>query len=307
MTSPHAASTDLSQLNYGGFYEAAPAKLNLSLGVRGRREDGYHELNSLVCFTNFGDELKLEPGAGFKLVVDGPFAGEIEGKNLLTSMARALLEDLGRVDFGTLFLRKNIPVAAGLGGGSSDAAALIRLLSRVFHHEFSKEDIAVFGKRFGADVPACVIGRPGVMRGIGEIFEPVCPFPGFGVLLVNPLKPVLTKAVFKQLNAPLLTDAERGREAAVEFENLSALLTYMESHENDLLVPANVLEPFVRDVLSKIEALPGCLLARLSGSGATCFGVFKSRGDADLAREQLLKVAPDWWIEASEVAGLRAE
>lgn len=286
----------------GAVKETAWAKVNLTLEILGRRDDGYHELQSLVGFTDFGDELRFEPGAGFKVETSGSFGDvlneDLSSDNLVEVVGRALISDLGLTDFGTVYLDKRIPIAAGLGGGSADAAALIRLVMKVKGATFSAQKLAGLGKRFGADIPVCVRSSPSFMSGIGEVVEEVSSFPGFGILLVNPGVSLSTGAVFKALKADRLdagdvVDVRSG--GLAEFKDLGTVVDFMDTVPNDLLVPALAVEPVIGDVLRAIEALPHCKSARLSGSGATCFGVFETQDIARDGGSLLSEQFPNWW------------
>lgn len=280
--------------------ETAFAKLNLSLGVLGRRVDGFHELTSLVAFTAFGDELSLSPGPGFKLEVEGPFGHQIEGDNLVERVARYFMRQSEISDFGCLRLTKNLPVAAGLGGGSADAGAFIRLVGRVKGQPFSDQEIESFGALFGADVPICVHSRPARITGIGEQIGMIPYLPKFGVLLVNPGVPMLTAAVFKAANAPAYSIAGSALPPLPNFRSEN-LITYMKTHPNDLSASAITLQPVIGDVIAALADLPGCLIARMSGSGATCFGLFETEKAARSGGDQLSAMQPDWWIKTCSI------
>lgn len=298
--------------------ETAWAKLNLSLKIIGKRPDGYHELSSLVVFAGFGDQLCIERGETFSLEVDGPEAGQILGENLLYKLGQSLISDYGikslAEGLGRVQLTKNLPVAAGLGGGSADAGALIRLVEKAGFSRFDEADIISFGKKFGADVPVCVASEPAFMRGIGELVEPLSHFPKMGVLMVNPRVSVATKDVFQRLDAPLLenskaeggitepgasevtTDRRLICENRTKFQNIDEVIRFMQSTGNDLTEAAIEIAPVIGEVLAKIERTEGCLIARLSGSGATCFGLYPSEDVAHMAAKDLIERQQDWWI-----------
>lgn len=292
--------------------ETAWAKLNLSLKIIGKRPDGYHELTSLVVFAAFGDQLRIERGEAFSLEVDGPEARQIAGENLLYKLGQALIADYGCAGvadgLGHLHLTKNLPVAAGLGGGSADAGALIRLVERAGLARFDEADIAGFGKKFGADVPVCVASAPAFMRGIGELVEPLAHFPKMGVLMVNPRVSIATGDVFQRLNAPLLNAGKNGMEqsgkpsdggqlieSSAEYHTIDDVVSFMNSVGNDLTEAAIEIAPVIGQVLDEIERTEGCLIARLSGSGATCFGLYGCEEEAHLAAKVLAERQHDWW------------
>ncbi len=285
--------------------ETAPAKVNLSLRIRGRRAgDGYHELSSLVGFASAADQLFLNPGPGFNIKVVGPFWQSIVGDNLVYNVGRALMQEYQMQDFGDLVLQKNLPVAAGLGGGSADAGAFIRLFARVAGVSFSQEDIKSFGARFGADVPVCVLSKPAMMYGIGDVLEPVERFPSLGILLVNPGVSVSTGVVFESLAAPEITRGFAHQEGALAFASGDELVAYMQKEPNDLTLPAQKLAPEIETVLHTLKALQGCSIARLSGSGATCFGLFEDENSAQQAAQFLQAKHRGWWVSAGKLSGL---
>lgn len=282
--------------------EVAFAKVNLTLSILGKRADGYHELSSLVGFADVGDRLLLHVGPSFELQVKGRFADAIVGTNLLEQVAHSLMDEFGLKDFGTLTLEKNLPVAAGIGGGSGDAAALIRIFQRLRGVDFSLDEIAQFGKRFGADVPVCVSSRASMMAGIGEVVRSVGDFPeGLGILLVNPLVGVSTSHVFKELAAgPIEGDALIEHTAnSADFTSFEGLLEFMAQKPNDLTEAAVVTAPKIKLCLATLSDLSGCKIQRLSGSGATCFGLFSNKEAALIGKAELQELYPTWWIEAA--------
>lgn len=273
--------------------ERASAKINLYLHVVGRRLDGYHRLDSLAVFAGAADTLTVEPAAALSLAVTGPFAAGLDGEadNLVLRAARALAAQAGVPATGRLVLEKNLPVASGIGGGSADAAAALRLLGRFWGVDVRRETLAAIAAALGADVPVCLIGRAAVMSGIGEILTPAPPLPPTGMVLVNPGVAVATPAVFRArdggFSAPAVLPAEGWRDA----ESLAAAL---QATGNDLEAPALRLAPAIADSLAALRAAPGCLLARMSGSGATCFGLF---ADAAAARQAAGGLQhPGWWV-----------
>lgn len=244
----------------------APAKINLTLHVTGQRPDGYHLLDSLVVFVEAGDLVTLDDGAGLTLALQGPGAAAlaVESDNLILRAAR-----LAGAQDAAFTLDKYLPVASGMGGGSSDAAAALHLLAET-------RGMALPGMtdlmRLGADLPVCMQApRPARMRGLGERVEPVTGLPALPLVLVNPGQGMPTPAVFRALahkaNAPMPEVLPRWRDAG----DLCAWLAGM---RNDLEAPARDLMPTIGDMMAEIAAQPGCLLARMTGSGATCYGVF---------------------------------
>jgi 4-diphosphocytidyl-2-C-methyl-D-erythritol kinase len=272
--------------------EIAPAKVNLALHVTGRRADGYHLLDSLVVFPRIGDRLEAEPATGLSLSLAGPFAGALgAGADNLVLRAAETLRPPGQG--AALRLVKALPVAAGIGGGSADAAAALRLLARLWGVALPPPERVI---ALGADVPVCLAGRSARMRGIGGDLDPVA-LPPFWIVLVNPCVPVATGPVFAGLasrdNAPM-GDPPPFAEAAALFDWLAA-------QRNDLEVSARVLAPVIGTVLEALAAQPGCALARMSGSGATAFGLFASEAPALAAATAIRAGEPRWWIAAAPV------
>lgn len=276
----------------------APAKINLTLRVLGRRADGYHEIESLVVFADVGDRLTLTPGPALSLSTTGPtaVAAGATDDNLVLKAARAFAERVPGATLGRFRLTKQLPVAAGLGGGSSDAAAALRLLAEANGILMDDPRIHDAGRVTGADVPVCLDPRPRVMRGIGEILSGPLDVPSLPALLVNPGVAVPTKDVFVALKAPALDQtapAGEPREQAIE--------SLIDNGSNDLEAPAVRVQPVIAEVLSALRALPGCRLARMSGSGATCFALFESSRRADAAARSLRAAQPGWWVRATKL------
>jgi 4-diphosphocytidyl-2-C-methyl-D-erythritol kinase len=279
--------------------DRAPAKVNLTLRVLGKRADGFHDLDSLVVFARLADRVTLTPGDALGLDVDGPTAGAAGdvSDNLVLRAARALAGRVGGLRLGRFALTKRLPVAAGLGGGSADAAAALRLLAR--HNGLDRADgrLMEAARATGADVPVCLDPRPRVMRGIGNLLSPPLDLPALPAVLVNPGVPVPTKDVFAKLG---LDPGER-RGIATEIdgaklEKRAALIAWLALQPNDLEAPARALAPVISDVLAALAACDGCLLARMSGSGATCFGLFETETAAATAARALGASHPTWWI-----------
>lgn len=278
--------------------EFAPAKVNLYLHVTGRREDGYHLLDSLAVFGPAGDLLTLAPAATLTLALDGPFGGALtaEPDNLVLRAARALATAAGRVAGARLTLSKGLPVASGIGGGSADAAAALRGLDRLWGLGLEAAMLARIAAPLGADIPVCLLSRPTRMGGIGEVLRPAPILPECGLLLVNPGIALATPAVFRARQGAFTPPAvlpTRWPDAAAMARDLAAL-------RNDLEAPAIALCPQVATVLAALRSLPGCLLARMSGSGATCFGLFP---DAAAARAAAGRLPAAWWREAGGLYG----
>jgi 4-diphosphocytidyl-2-C-methyl-D-erythritol kinase len=282
--------------------EIARAKVNLTLSVLGRRPDGYHEIESLVTFADLGDVVSLQPGAAPEIAVSGPFAGAIDGPNLLERALTLLREVEPGLRLGAVALEKNLPVAAGLGGGSADAAALLRAVRRANPDFAARVPWETIAARLGADVTACLGGRPALICGIGEKVEPLAralpPVPG---VLANPALPLATAAVYRALEARPAPSHRPPPAPPGPFADLDALIDYMRTRGNDLERPATSLLPVIAEIEAALAALPGCLYAALSGSGPTCFGVFASETDAAGAAATLAAAHPDYWVKAARL------
>lgn len=279
------------------FLEYCPAKINLSLKITGRREDGYHTLQSLVAFAECGDSLNLSPGI-LALQVTGPYtnglADDLED-NLIIRTAKAYGESFPKAQLGKFVLEKNLPIASGIGGGSADAAAALRCLLRLNHDiDHSGKNISAICESLGADVPVCLASKTCFMSGIGEILSNAGVTTTLPAVLVNPGQPVSTADIFRALNLP---KGQSEQEPAPTFENENAFLEFVRSAKNDLEDPAISLVPIIADVKSALLASEGCWAARMSGSGATCFGLFDTIEDAQTAAQGLTRQHPDWWVQ----------
>jgi 4-diphosphocytidyl-2-C-methyl-D-erythritol kinase len=275
----------------------APAKVNLYLHIVGRRADGYHLLDSLIAFADIGDHLTAEPAAAFSLEVSGSEAASLPSTgddNLVLRAARLLAAHTGIAKAATLRLEKNLPVTAGIGGGSSDAAAALRALRRLWRLPVEDATLRAVAAGLGADIPACVGGRPVWVAGIGEEIEPAQMLPEAGILLANPRRPLPTASVFAARRG-LFGGAGRFEPMPPDATGLARILSH---RRNDLTDAAIGLVPEIATVLARLDALPGALLARMSGSGATCFALFRDRGAAERARGVLAAAEPLWWCAA---------
>jgi 4-diphosphocytidyl-2-C-methyl-D-erythritol kinase len=284
-------------------HDIARAKINLTLEVLGRRADGFHELESLVAFASFGDDLELAPGDGLDLEIEGPFAALLGKDNLILDAARAVRARVPGSRLGRFRLAKRLPVAAGLGGGSADAAAALRLIARANPGLIDETALTEIAPELGSDVSVCLASRPALIQGRGEKVEPVSGFPRCGVVLANPGQPLATQAVYAALHAePLSADPHHGAEKLHFHGDFAALLAYALPRGNDLEVPAANLVPEIRGVLAALSALEGVRLARLSGSGPTCFALFATEDDAKRAAALLAAAHPRWWVAAGSLA-----
>lgn len=277
-----------------GLVDHAPAKINLALHVTGRRGDGYHLLDSLVVFTELGDRLTLdEDPATPGLELAGPFGAPLQAEraNLVTDAADAFMRETG-ADLSALsfVLEKNLPVASGIGGGSSDCAAALRLLNQYFGYRLGAARLAQIGLTLGADVPVCLAGQSCRMTGIGETLAPVT-LPPLHLVLVNPGREVPTGGVFQALKGRF-GDPMDGAPPA----GFAAFAEWLSGQRNDLETPAMSLCPDIAAVKEALEASDGCALARMSGSGATLFGLYETAEAAAQATERLHHAYPGWWV-----------
>ena len=274
---------------------AAPAKINLYLHVVGRRADGYHLLDSLVAFAAVGDDLAFTPAGDLSLTIDGPFAADLgtDADNLVLRAARALAIAAGRAPAVAIRLTKRLPVASGIGGGSADAAATLRGLGELWNLRLPPDRLQTIALGLGADVPVCLAGLPSFFGGIGDEVAPAPPLPPAAIVLVNPGIPLATAAVFRARAAGRYSAPARWTAAVPE---VGALATLLAARANDLTESAVALAPVIADVLADLERQPGCLLARLCGSGATCFGLFRDSAAAQSAATAIAAARSTWWV-----------
>ncbi len=280
----------------------ARAKVNLDLRVLGRRPDGYHELESLVAFAGIGDELALDPGPSLSLTIAGPRAAGLEAddRNLVLRAARAFGQAFPGTHAGAFHLTKRLPVASGIGGGSADAAAALRLLARLNGIALSDPTLREVAAGVGADVPVCLESRARLMAGIGDRLGPALRLPSLFAVLVNPGVPVETVGVFRALGLAAgdrLLAAGGGLPAPPT--SAAELRAVLARSGNDLAVPAQRIAPEIGEVLERLAALPGSRLARMSGSGATCFALFDDCVASAAAAKALAKQRPEWWVRAT--------
>ena len=289
--------------------EDARAKVNLTLRVVGRRVDGYHDLESVVAFADCADRLSLEPGSKLDLTTTGPLAqacGETSD-NLVVKAALLLGERVPDLELGDFVLDKVLPVAAGIGGGSADAAAGLRLLARANGLAIDDARLIEVARRTGADVPVCLPSRACVMTGVGDTLLPLS-LPKLPCVLVNPRLPVATSDVFKALglrNGELLVGATDVMRAAAWPEAGSSVEDWVEALSaaaNDLEAPAIRIQPVIGEVLSALSATNGAWLVRMSGSGATCFAIFENTADAQRAAQKIQADHPQWWVHAGTLS-----
>ena len=279
---------------------SAPAKLNLYLHVVGRRADGYHLLDSLVAFAAPADEITAEAAPALSLALGGPYAGALgdaPGDNLVWRAAERLAAAAGRAPAAKLTLTKNLPVASGIGGGPSDAAATLKALAALWQLAPGAADLAAIAQTLGADVPVCLAARAAWLGGIGEAVEPAPGLPPVTALLVNPGIALSTPAVFKGRRGAFSAPARFAMPR--DAQGLAALLA---ARRNDLTEAAIALVPAIGEMLDRLAALDGALIARMSGSGATCFALFAAAEAAAAAAARLAAERPQWWVAAGRLA-----
>ncbi len=292
-----------------GLTEDGRAKVNLTLRVVGRRVDGYHDLESVVAFADCADRLRFEPGPELKLETRGPLAqacGETSD-NLVLKAARLLAERVPGLKLGAFTLDKVLPVAAGIGGGSADAAAGLRLLARLNGLALDDRRLLDAALLTGADVPVCLASQACDMTGVGDKLMPLS-LSKLPCVLVNPRVPVATKDVFAALGlrkGELLVGATDVIEARAWPEQGASIGDWIEALSpvpNDLEAPAIRVQPAISEVLAALRASDGALLSRMSGSGATCFAIYSRAGDAQAAARTIMADHPAWWIHAGTLS-----
>ena len=282
-------------------FVTAPAKVNFCLHAGRKRADGYHNIQSLVAFAALEDALLIEPADEFSLTILGAFKEEVPSgeENLVVRAARQLAKKSSCSRGARITLKKMIPAASGLGGGSADAAAALRGLACLWDLDYGVDHLREVASSIGADVPVCVESAPAWMEGKGERVRRIPQFPSAWLLLVNPRVPVPTAAAFANVQErsglPLSCPA-------APFADVHSLVDYLRSTSNDLEKPATEIAPVIEEVLNELNQLPGVLFARMSGSGATCYGIFASHGCSSAPEMTLKKKHPDWFIRGSSLA-----
>ncbi|WP_417811896.1 4-(cytidine 5'-diphospho)-2-C-methyl-D-erythritol kinase [Thalassospira alkalitolerans] len=296
------------------FIEPAPAKLNLFLHVTGKRDDGYHLLDSLVCFAEYGDVVSAtrRDDTAITLAISGPMAGNLSDGNPddnLVMRAARLLQTEGKVSQGAdLTLEKNLPVASGIGGGSADAAATLRVLCKLWQLDIPADRLAALALSLGADVPVCLGAKTVLMQGIGDELIDLPELPNLSLVLVNPGCAVATADVF---HARVHDDDDNGNgrdftdndlwDRTAHFNSGASLAAALQDCRNDLTLPASGILPEICDVLQALAREEGCLLARMSGSGATCFAIYDTDDQATNAANMIATEQPDWWVQPTRI------
>ena len=286
----------------------APAKINLYLHVLGGRQDGYHDLDSLVAFATLHDVITVAPADEWSLAIDGPFneilsSSVSDRNNLVMRAAIMLAEHLGHSDGAAMRLHKMIPIEAGLGGGSADGAAVLLALSRLWHAEVPMPMLSDMARRLGADLPVCLHSRTAFMAGVGEQIQIAPEVPPLGIVLVNPQVAVPTADVFRHWQK----SGEPPPRPSYQPADPVSLINALRDCRNDLTAPALAIAPVIGEALAAIEATTGPLLARMSGSGATCFGLFADPVAAQSAAEQIALAQPEWWVRPGRLIRGREE
>ena len=277
----------------------APAKINLYLHITAKRDDNYHFIESLIVFANCGDKITVTPSEKFGLQINGQFAPYIKPNddNLVIKAAMLLAKASGIKPTGNIKLTKNLPIASGIGGGSADAAAALLALRKLWDVPISNEDMSHLAIQLGADVAICLHGTASIVAGIGEKINPAPILPKFWLVLVNPNLLVPTAEVFAaykdkfSIPQPINTQPK----------DLEELISLLSNRGNDLTVASISIAPVIKEVIEVLEATPNTVLSRLSGSGATCFAIFKTKSDAEAAARKLARKYPKWWVRATSL------
>ncbi|MDE2739259.1 MAG: 4-(cytidine 5'-diphospho)-2-C-methyl-D-erythritol kinase [Paracoccaceae bacterium] len=280
--------------NHRAIAGVANAKINLTLHVTGKLPNGFHEIDSLVVFTGFGDTLELEPAERYSLSTHGPYSQALPhpSENIILTALR-LLEERGtgfRVN-----LKKSIPVSAGLGGGSMNAALALRLASNYLKCPLPTDTRKITS--IGSDLPVCLTGKPSMVSGLGEKIAVLDSFPEFPLLLVNPNKPVQTQDVYKGLTK--VNNSSQTPFPALG--NKNDIISWIREQRNDLEPPALQLCPEIKNILSRLRDQEGCMVARMSGSGGTCFGIFQTAEQVSVAAKTIKQLEPGWWIQPTRI------
>lgn len=284
----------------------APAKVNLYLHVLSKRDDGYHDLDSLIAFTDFGDEVTITPDQNPALIINGPFAGELSdneqdlsraSKNIIAKALWALADLVNKEPDFSITLTKNVPLGAGLGGGSADAAALAKLLCELWDIDPNTPEFQGILFRLGADVPPCFHGKACRIQNAGETVSETITLPTMHGVLVHPEEHCSTVEIFKENKA-----YSRAINLPSNFENNDALILHLKETTNDLTEAAKKSIPSITNILHTLSEQNGIQLTRMSGSGSACFGIFNSKSDAHNAAQAIKNLHPSWWVQAVTIS-----
>lgn len=284
--------------------EPARAKVNLTLTVHGRRADGYHELESLVAFADVGDQLTLTLDRPLSFTVTGPLAGAIDGENLIERVVAVLQSREPRLRFGAFVLEKHLPVAAGIGGGSADAAAVLRLVQRANPERIGSIDWLGLASSLGADVPVCLASETAVMRGFGERLTAPLPMPRLHAVMINARGPKVankTAQVFRALAAGPVRTVVVPALSPPWPQSRAGWLALVASHSNDLERAATAVMPVIETIKAALASQTGSAAIRLSGAGPTCFALYADVESAQMARKAIAARHPDWWVAAATI------
>ncbi len=284
----------------------APAKINLYLHVTGRRDDNYHNLDSLVCFTDIGDSITIEPAEKFDFSIQGPFAANFpqdaqkatdKSTNLIVKAVFMMAQILEQLPNFKITLNKNLPIASGMGGGSSNAAATLWALEKRWGITELSTILPDIFTQLGADVPVCYYAHPARIRAIGDIVDPVPPLPEADIVLINPNQSCPTPSVFDRHQAIDQSEIT----LPDHFGDLDNFVHFLQKQRNDLTESAIEIVPEIAQILESLNNQPGCQLSRMSGSGATCFGIFINADLAQNARKAISAAYPKWWVQHGKI------
>jgi len=278
---------------------AAPAKINLYLNIMGKLNETYHELDSLVGFATYGDKVFVRDCEDFRLEISGPFSQMLppEKNNLVIKAAKELARETNYARGAYIKLVKNLPISSGIGGGSADAAATLKALNRLWGIKLKKEDLMTVGLKLGSDVPVCVKGKPARIGGRGEKIFSFEGFPKCGILLVNPRVPIPTIDVFKTFQGKYSNYVE-----IPKINDIEALIEFLSTQKNDLQETSVKIAPVLQVILNILSDEPNCRLARVSGSGATCFGIFNDEHSAALSARAISSRFKEWWLKPTQLS-----
>lgn len=280
---------------------SANIKLNLYLNITGRKENGYHLIDSLFVFLNKGDEIEIKESNKYELIYKGVFKNELPNvnENLITKTYKTFIENIECKNKKVkIILEKNIPIASAMGGGAIDAAAVFRGLNKFYDYPYSENKLLELGVTLGADIPSCIKNKPAFVSGIGENIEQIENLPKLYFVLINPMIPILTKEaykIYKEKNLPFSKINENR-----EIKNIKNIADIIKENGNDFLEIAKEKAPEINDILSILNKDKNCLASSITGKGPTCFGLYETKEDAEIFANKFKKSGPNWWIETAE-------